>query len=156
MTPEQIKALIQNHLDAEAELDAQKAASFYTRDGEYFLAPLGLHFKGRDAVAMQYGNSYVSFPDLETTVEGERIGTSSYAHWGMLKGTLTGTFAGFPATGKSMNVYLIALYDIVDGQIARETVHFDLEEFCSQLGLDVDAVRGAARSTSAALSRSPA
>ena len=151
MHADHVKALIQKHLDAEARHDSQSAASYYSADSQYFLAPLGLLFKGRDAVAAQYGNSYVSFPDLETTVDGDAAGPSSYTHWGRLRGTMNGQFMGLPPTGKKMDTRLVALYDIVDDQIVRETVHFDLEEFCSQLGLDVQTVRDRAKATSAAM-----
>ncbi len=119
------------------------------------LHPLGLLFKGRDAVAAQYQNSYASFPDLETTVDGDAAGPSSYTHWGRLRGTMIGQFMGLPPTGKKMDTRLVALYDIVDDHIVRETVHFDLEEFCSQLGLDVQTVRDRAKATSAAMASVP-
>jgi predicted ester cyclase len=144
------KLLVQKHLDAEARHDAAEAASYYHPEGEYIQASLGIRFASRASVQAQYAASYANIPDLEATIEEETAGPSSLVHRGRIKGTVTGSFLGVPAGGR-VDMPFLAIYDIVDGQIFRETVHFDLEQFCEQAGADVTAVRAAAQAMSRAM-----
>jgi ketosteroid isomerase-like protein len=137
------RALVQKHLDAEARHDAREAASYYHPDGEYFQASLGVRFSTRAGVQAQYAASYASIPDLEATIEEETAGPSSLVHRGRIRGTVQ-NFLGLPAGGH-VDMPFLAVYDIVDGQILRETVHFDLDQFCEQSGADITAVRAAAQ-----------
>ncbi len=143
--------LIQKHLDAEARHDATEAASYYHPDGEYYQASLGVRFVSRAGVAAQYAASYASIPDLEATIEEETAGKSSIVHRGRIHGTVSGSFLGVPATGGHVDMPFLAIYDILDGQILRETVHFDLAQFCDQAGIPLDQARAAAKTMRSAL-----
>lgn len=149
------KALVQKHLDAEARHDATEAASYYHPDGEYIQASLGVRFVSRAGVQAQYAASYANIPDLEAVIDEETAGPSSLVHRGRIKGTVNGNFLGVPAGGR-VDMPFLAIYDIIDGQIFRETVHFDLEQFCEQAGADITAVRSAAQAMSRAMAGSGA
>jgi ketosteroid isomerase-like protein len=151
---EENRALVQKHLDAEARHDATEAASCYHPDGEYFQASLGLRFSTRAGVQAQYAASYASIPDLEATVEEETQGPSSLVHRGRIRGTVQ-NFLGLPAGGH-VDMPFLAIYDIANGQILRETVHFDLELFCEQSGADIAAVRSAATAIARAMASAAA
>jgi len=139
------RTLVADHIAAERDHDAVAAASYYTVDGYYEIVPLGLRFDGRDAVAAQYAASYAAMPDLEAPVEREVVdaGGGWLVHQGRLVATVTGSFAGQPPTGRRIDLPFVAFYEIHDGKIAGETVHFDLAGFCHQAGLDVTKVRAA-------------
>ena len=143
------RTLVQKHLDAEARYDAVEAASYYHPDGEYIQASLGVRFSSRGNVAVQYAATFASIPDLEATVEEETEGPSSVVHRGRIRGTVQNVL-GVPAGGR-VDMPFLAIYDIVDGQIFRETVHFDVDQFCEQAGADVTAVRAAAQAMTRAM-----
>jgi steroid delta-isomerase-like uncharacterized protein len=143
MHPEAIRKLVADHIAAEDRHDPVAAASYYTEDGYYRIVPFGLRFDGRDAVAAQYGASYAAMPDIEAPADREVVGDDHLVHEGRIVATLTGSFAGQPATGRRIEVPFVAIYEIRDEKIAGETIHFDLAEFCAQGGLDLAAVRAA-------------
>jgi steroid delta-isomerase-like uncharacterized protein len=49
-------------------------------------------------------------------------------------GTHVGTFAGIPATGRSVRVPLCVVYDLRDGRIVRGRVYLELPVLLRQLG----------------------
>jgi steroid delta-isomerase-like uncharacterized protein len=49
-------------------------------------------------------------------------------------GTHIGTFAGIPATGRSVRVPLCVVYDLRDGRIVRGRVYLELPVLLRQLG----------------------
>jgi len=145
MQASDIRELVARHLEAEAAHDAQRAASYYARDGYYDNVPLGLRFAGRDAVAFQYEASYAAMPDGAVAIDGEVVDGTGLVHWGTLRAHLTGPFLGFPATGRSLQLPFMARYEVRDGQIRGETLFWDLAAFCEQTGLPVGEIQAAAR-----------
>jgi len=76
-----------------------------------------------------------SFPDQKVTMdqlvaEGDYV--AARAHY---SGTLLGPLGAMPATGKSVNAPLLAMFRIASGRIAELWVEWDNLNMLSQLGL---------------------
>ena len=132
------------HLEAEADHDAETAASFYVKDGWYEHAAFGLRFDGRDAVEMQYALSYATMPDLTFAIEDEFVAGDVVAQFGTFTATVTGPLLGLNPTNRSVSVPMSARYRFRDGLIESEQVSFDLAVFAEQSGYDVVELQQAA------------
>jgi len=62
--------------------------------------------------------------------EGDRV-----AYVSTMKGTMTGSMGGFPATGKSFTLDNIIIQRLKDGKVVETWVSWDNVAFLSQLGL---------------------
>ncbi len=144
MTSHATPSIVEQHLAAEARHDAAGAAATYHADAYYEHVPLGLTFRGRDAVAAQYAASFAAVPDSVTTYEGEIFDGHRLVHWGRLSGTVRGSWLGQPATGRAIDLPFVAIIEVRDGRMAGETVHYDLATLCDQAGFSLDAVRAVA------------
>lgn len=66
-----------------------------------------------------------------------------HAVWeGHLVGKHTGTFAGVPATGKSVCVPLCVVYDLQNDQITKGRIYFDIPVLYDQLGMEMATASG--------------
>lgn len=156
MTHDEMRRILNQHLDAEARHDPVAAAATYADDGYYDVAALGVRFQGRDAVAMQYAASFAAMADSLATIEGEVIEGNRLVHWGTFRGTVTGDLLGQPPTGRSIALPFVGIIEFAAGKMRGERVYYDLATLCDQAGLRVDAVRDSARAMQAALGASPA
>jgi steroid delta-isomerase-like uncharacterized protein len=78
-----------------------------------------------------------SFPDLHITTheliaEGDMV-VQSYT----VRGTHRGDMAGLPATGNSMAVGGVSIFEIRDGSIVRHEAFSDFIDVLVQLGADI-------------------
>ncbi|MBI3678726.1 MAG: ester cyclase [Proteobacteria bacterium] len=143
MTRNEIMRIYRDHVAAELAHDSAKAASTYLADGYYRHMPTGLHFKGRDQVALQYAASYVNFPDQTFDIEDEIVEGHMLVHWAVLHGTVKGPFLGLPPTGKRIALPFVARIEFRDGAMLGETLWYDMLTLCEQAGYAPDAVRAA-------------
>ena len=144
MTPQEIRKIIDEHLNAEARHDAAAAAATYAPHGYYHHVPLGLLLKGQEAVAAGYASSFAAFPDSEIINEGEVVEANHYVHWGRFRGTLTGSWLGLPPTNRRLDLPFAAVIEVREGRMIGEALYYDLDTLCSQAGHTVEAVRAAA------------
>ena len=144
MTEAEMRDVLARHLAAEAEHDAEAAAATYAEDGYYDLVPLGLRFEGRDMVAFQYASSYELIRNSKATYQWDLARADTIVQCGRLTGEVGGQFLGIPTTGTRFDFPFTAVITFRDGLMEGEHVHYDLELFCQQAGVDVSAVREAA------------
>ena len=144
MTRDEIMRIYRQHVEAELAHDSRAAASTYVEDSYYHHMPTGLMFRGREAVAMQYAMSYVSFPDQTFDIEGEVVQDDVLVHWATLRGTVKGPFLGLPPTGRRVALPFVARICFSDGAMAGETLWYDMLSLCDQAGYAPEAVRAAA------------
>jgi len=90
---------------------------------------------GIPAFQEYYNNYLVGFSDVEFTIidifgQGDRI----VKHW-RFKGTHTGDFFGWPATGKQIDIDGVTLVKMKDGRILQEQDFMDTYVFNQQIGL---------------------
>jgi steroid delta-isomerase-like uncharacterized protein len=145
MTAEQMHAVAERHVAAENVRDVEAALATYQDDCFYESTPLGLRFVGKDAVAMQYARLFGALPDAELTLDGEAYGSEVLVHWGMFRGTLSGSFFGLPPTGRQVAFSFAAVLHFKNGLMEGERLYFDLATFCEQAGLSLAAVQSAAQ-----------
>lgn len=141
MTLEKLHEVYQAHIAAEQRRDADAAASTYVPHGYYRVVPLGFNFSGRAAVAAQYAAVYAAFPDVHFEIEGEILEGRQLFHWGVMRGTATGSFFGLPPTGRSVALPFAARFEFGEDAMLGETVWYDLATLCEQVGAPVAEVR---------------
>jgi hypothetical protein len=144
MTSQEIRKLVDEHLNAEARHDAEAAAATYAPHGYYHHVPLGLLLEGREAIAAGYASSFAAFPDSEISNEGEVVEGNHYVHWGRFRGALTGSWLGLPPTNRRLDLPFAAVIDVREGRMIGEALYYDLDTLCTQAGHTVEAVRAAA------------
>jgi len=142
MTPQEIRKIVHEHLDAEARHDAAAAAT-YAPHAYYHHMPLDLRLEGRDAVAAGYASSFAAFPDSEVVHDGEAVEGDIYVHWGRFRGTVAGSWLGLPPTNRRLDLPFAAVIEVRDGRMVGETLYYDLDTLCAQSGHSIDAVRAA-------------
>jgi predicted ester cyclase len=144
MTSQEIRKIVDEHLNAEARHDAETAAATYAPHGYYHHVPLGLLLEGREAVAAGYASSFAAFPDSEISNEGDVVEGNHYVHWGRFRGTLTGSWLGLPPTNRRLDLPFAAVIEVREGRMIGEALYYDLDTLCTQAGHTVEAVRAAA------------
>ena len=144
MTSQEIRKIVDEHLNAEARHDAAGAAATYALHGYYHHVPLGLLLEGREAVAAGYASSFAAFPDSEISNEGEVIEGNHYVHWGRFRGTVTGSWLGLLPTNRRLDLPFAAVIEVREGRMIGEALYYDLDTLCTQAGYTVEAVRAAA------------
>jgi steroid delta-isomerase-like uncharacterized protein len=143
MTSQEIRKIVDEHLNAEARHDAEAAAATYAPHGYYHHVPLGLLLEGQDAVAAGYASSFAAFPDSEISNEGEVVEGNHYVHWGRFRGTLAGPWLGLPPTNRRLDLPFAAVIEVREGRMIGEALYYDLDTLCTQAGHTVEAVRAA-------------
>jgi hypothetical protein len=131
------------HLEAEARRDAAAAASTYVEDAVYENAALGLTFRGRDGVELQYSASFQLVRDFAAEYVWEFDGDDYCVQAGRLTGRVTGELLGVPAKGGDLDLDFVTVNRFRGDAMAGEHLFYDLNLFCEQAGLDVAAVRAA-------------
>ncbi len=92
--------------------------------------------EGRDGIRGIYGAMFAAFPDLKTEVKARYVCENAVILETVLSGTQTGAWNGIPATGKKVNVPMVAIFPIDPvGKLAAEIVYFDSAILLRQLGL---------------------
>jgi hypothetical protein len=69
--------------------------------------------------------------------------------WGVLRGTSGGEWLDVPPSGESFAVPFTNVAGFKDGQMAGESIYFDLATLCEQARLPIDGVRAAAKQRAA-------
>jgi steroid delta-isomerase-like uncharacterized protein len=151
MTAEQMRAVAERHVAAENVHDVEGALATYQDDCFYESTALGVRFLGQDAVGMQYAGLFGVLPDAELTLDGEAYGSEVLLHWGMFRGTLSGSFFGLPPTGRRVAFPFAAVLHFKNGLMEGERLFFDLATFCEQAGLSLAAVQSAAHTLRSSL-----
>lgn len=146
--------LFEIHRAAEAARDYDAILATFVADCYLETVPLGLRSEGRAAARAAYQGFFTAFPDLVPDDAGRVVGDDTIVVWGTLRGTSGGDWLGVPPTGRPFVVPFANLVPFRDGLMAGESIYFDLATLCEQAGLDLAAVRSAAKERAAALAGS--
>lgn len=135
---------LQVHLTAEAQHDAAAAAAVYAPAGFYENVALGVRFEGRDLVEAQYGAPFEFINEMTATYDWEQTVGEVVVQCGRITGSAGTELLGVPCRGGALDFPFTAVIVFRDGVMLGEHLHYDLELFCEQAGLDVVELRSAA------------
>jgi steroid delta-isomerase-like uncharacterized protein len=135
MSRDEITALIDRRARAWSAHDAH-ALTLDHAEGCLVESPLaGGTSAGREAIEKLYATYFRAFTDftLETRdllIDGDRVALFAQA-----RGTDHGGFMGMPPTGRAVNLPIVFLYDLLDGQIVHERRIYDFTGLLVQVGI---------------------
>jgi len=133
MTRNAIAAIFERRRLSYDNQDAAALAADYAVDCVIESPSGGVHH-GR-AAAEQVLRSVIDAFDVKMNQDALLIDGDSVAQILTIEGTDDGQFLGLPPTGKSFRVPAVFLYDLKDGQIARERRVYDFTGLLIQVGL---------------------
>ena len=133
MTRNAIAALFERRRKAYDDQNAGALAADYAVDCVIESPSGGVHH-GR-AAAEQVLRSVIDALDVKMHQDALLIDGDSVAQVLTIEGTDEGQFLGLPPTGKSFRVPAVFLYELKDGQIARERRIYDFTGLLLQVGL---------------------
>ena len=137
LSRDQMRALLTEHVEAENARDEARVMATYSRAGSVFEdAASGQRYTGADIVSENYRHLWDGFPGLRRQITRWTFGDDSAVIELTLSGVHDGTFRGIPASGKKVELRIIAHFQFDDeGRIAQETAYYDTLTFMRQLGL---------------------
>lgn len=125
---------------AEANLAALDAylsghdTSVLADDAVFTDTTTGMIWTGPDAIAGMLDWFYHGV--FEAQVEDAKLIAGADGKSAVLDGTFVGVhkgeFAGVPATGRTVRIPLVVIYDLSDGKVTGGRVHFDVASFLAQ------------------------
>jgi steroid delta-isomerase-like uncharacterized protein len=131
---ERREAIVRRHMDAEMAGDLDATLATFDGEPEYDIAPLHQLHRGDTAVRELLAHLLGAFPDLVLSIVVLRHTPDAVIIEGVMTGTHRGTYAGFPASGRSMDLRA-AVFFLFDGdRLLRETVYYDELTLLTQLG----------------------
>ena len=137
------------HRDAEKRRDYDAIVETFVEDCYIETVALDLRSDGREATRTAYVAYFTAFPDLDSDYHGFAAGDDVLVGWGVLRGTSGGQWLGVAPTGGSFAVRFTNVATFRDGQMAGESIYFDVATLCEQAGFSVDEVRAAAKGRTA-------
>jgi predicted ester cyclase len=145
MTPDEMLSVYRRHRTAEDAHDFPTVLETLTSNCFLEHVTLGLRSEGRDDATRAYEEWFRAFPDLGPIPDGMAFGDDVLVAYGQLRGTMTGAWLGLEPTGRSFAVPLVNIVPFKDGLMHGERIFYDAAMFSEQVGLDVHALRQAAR-----------
>ena len=127
-------ALVEEHVRAEQDHDVEATLNTVGANPRFQInnAPLD----SREAVAAFYQGMFEGFPDLEIEVTNRFVTDDAIILEVILRGTHNGTWAGYPPTGRRMEVPACAIYTFDgDQKIEEERAYFDVSVIKTQIGV---------------------
>jgi steroid delta-isomerase-like uncharacterized protein len=135
MTRDDIAALLSRCEAAMLRRDAETLAELHTEDCEMETPTAGGSIVGRDAVHKVYVTWFTAFPDLSIAPHPPVIDGHRTAQLFGVTGTDTGGFLGLPPSGKPFHLWLVLMFEIENGRIARSRTIYDFSGMLIQLGV---------------------
>lgn len=92
--------------------------------------------EGRKAVRDYYAGIQSAFPDFDVAIEDLIADDDNVVQRSLQSGTHEGEFKGIEATGNTVEVEGIVIYQIRDGNIAESRIQLDTMGLMDQLGVE--------------------
>lgn len=133
-TPEQMRALVERHLAAEAAGDVAGALAVYTEDVVHDVvgAPTG-PARGKEQAAAFYEMLTSNTRIEETTVVAELFTDDAYVVEHQMTIAVPGEFLGVPGRGRHASFRMLHVFTFRGGLISKEQVWLDGGSIIAQL-----------------------
>jgi len=137
LTPDLIArrtAVINEHVAAENAHDVQRTLKTFHDKPHYWVRPFGAETDGAGPVAELLGSVFAAFPDFHFKQSRVYHAAEAFIMEGQITGTHRGTWAGVPASGKSVDFPLCLIFHFDGDHLVSETVYFDHATLLTQIG----------------------
>jgi steroid delta-isomerase-like uncharacterized protein len=139
-------AVVEEHVRCENRHDLEAVIATFGTKARYDDEPWEDHRIGRDGVRSYYTELMRALPDLSIEVRHRHVATDSMVLEVTIRGTHLGPWRRLPATGRSLEFPLCAVYTFdSDDRLAGERIYYDRGVVLGQLGLFHEPVRGFGR-----------
>lgn len=128
------EAVVREHMQAECDHDIARTLKTFS-DANYDVVPLGAPSNGANAVEELLGGLFEAFPDFRAEELSLHHGDDIVFVDTMIYGTHDGTWAGVPATGRSIAVRCGCIFHFDGDRLTKETVYFDHATLLAQIGI---------------------
>jgi carboxymethylenebutenolidase len=128
------EGVVAEHIRAEMAGDIDATLATFAGEPEYDIVPIGALRAGDAEVRNLLENLLHAFPDLGLHPVVTRHADDAVVIEGRMTGTHQGAYAGFPPTGRAMDLRA-AIFFTFDGiDLVRETVYYDELTLLIQIG----------------------
>ncbi len=134
MGPAEMRALIEEHIQAEVVGDTARAVAVYTDDVEHDVVgwPTGpVH--GPEAAKAFYDQLVQILGDQQMEVTRELFGDDFCVVEHNCTATVNGDFMGIPGNGRRVTFRMLHVWEFADGRMRRENVWLDGGSIAAQL-----------------------
>ena len=132
-TASENEAVIRQVLELISQRRLDAAFELYSEDYIYH-GPGGMEVRGRDGIRGLWEVFLKAYPDLTSTVDDVITqGDKLVLRWTII-GTHTGEFLGIPASNKKINLPIIEIFRIADGQLVEAWDQWDRLHLAQQIG----------------------
>lgn len=141
-----VRDIVVEHVDAENAADMGRVMATYTEDCVFDDVPTQTLFHGKAAIAASYRERFDAFPDMVRTITRLTVDDDAAVAEITMRGTHTGVYRGFPATGEVHELAIVGHFEVDDaGLIRRETAYYDQMAAAVALGVLPDLQRTSGR-----------
>jgi steroid delta-isomerase-like uncharacterized protein len=134
MTREEITALFARRQEAWDRRDLSALVKFHGEESVVESPLAGGTAAGRDAIEKVYQAFFHAFPDVTLQAEDLLIDGNHVVIVGRIAGTDRGGFMGMAPTGRSFDIAIVSLFEVVNGLIVRERRIYDFTGLLVQVG----------------------
>ena len=129
---ERREAIVREHVAAENRHDVEGTIATFDRP-RYEVN--GEPSDGESAVRELLQGLMDGFPDAHWEVPGLHHADQAVIGEARMTGTHNGSFAGIPATGRSVDVPMAAIFEFEEDRLVCEKVYMDVATILSQIGV---------------------
>ena len=131
---ERRREVLEEHFASEVDQEFDRTLATFGGRPHYEIMATGQIFDGDDEVMGYYRSTRTAFPDQRhDKVRFHFADDAVIAEFDLL-GTNLGAFYGFPPTGRSFRVPIVAVFFFDGHRIINERIYFDSASLLSQIG----------------------
>jgi steroid delta-isomerase-like uncharacterized protein len=146
MTPDELRAAYETHLDAVNAHDLDAVMRTFHDDCYVEDLAFGLRVGGKQAVERYYEQLFHMFHDAKTIVDAWAFGEDVVVTWGTYRVTVPGLFLGSAGNLGPLEITSgVTIASFVDGLLQGERIFLNLGSICDDVGVSIDQVRSAVR-----------
>ena len=134
-TEEEITTAMQSLIDAVNVQDAVQMSSSWTEDIVYDFVPQPPALQGKDEVTAFFGGLFQGIPDFQSTQTRRLVSGNIMVTQATATGTHSGELSGIPATGNSLQLIPLHIWEFEGDKIKHVTEYIDMASMMMQMGL---------------------
>jgi steroid delta-isomerase-like uncharacterized protein len=131
----EMRTAMQGMLDALNADDAAEMSSYWTDDIVYDFVPQPPSLNGKQEVAAFWEGLFQGVPDFHRTQNRILVSGNIMVTEAIATGTHLGELSGIPATGSSLHLAPLSIWEFEGDKIKRATEYVDLATMLTQMGL---------------------